>query len=78
MTNIFILADQLISILKNKGFVFRDDGLINFDKDLFAQEIPNEILPNSHKNESKNKEKCAVCFYQPDIYLYRKLSINKL
>lgn len=37
------------------------------------QETPQEILPFSHRNACKEKSKTAVCFFENDKALYRRL-----
>ncbi len=45
---------------------------------MFLREEPDDILPYDHRLDAKNPLRTALCFYQKDESLYRRLSMPKL
>lgn len=77
-TNLFKLIDDLIIYEKEHGVVFNKDGYPIFKTSDFLNEIGDSIIPYTHRNDTTCKNKTIICFYEKDIFLYRKLSLKKL
>lgn len=71
--NIFELIDSLILKEKEMNVRFDERGYPIFEKRMFCNRVPDEILPYRHRNAAKGMKSTAVCFYEPDESLYRRL-----
>lgn len=76
--DIFDTAAKLIRIEKEKGIGFTPEGWPRFESWMFQKEIPESILPYSHRREALLKEKTSICFYEHDKYLYPFVNMSKL
>ena len=76
--NLFILVDKLICYEIEHGVKFDDKGLPLFYEDMFLDSLGETMVPFNHRNDTSNKAGTIVCFYEPDIALYRKLTFKKL
>ena len=76
--NLFELIGSLIEWEKTRGVVFKETGLPIFETWMFASEAPNEMLPYRHRNAALEKKTASICFYEPDVDLYRRLEEGKL
>lgn len=77
-TNLFEVVDDLILKEKQMGVIFDAKGFPFFADDEFLSSSPKTILPYRHRLASNNPKNTAVCFYEPDIALYRHLPNGKL
>lgn len=71
--NIFELIDSLIANEMRSGIRFDNRGLPIFEKWMFCDSLPKEIVPYRHRKASVSPKDTAVCFYEPDEALYRRL-----
>jgi len=71
--NLFLLYDHLYNYLVLRGIKFNEYGFPIFRKEMFTNEIPEEILPFKNRSECKNKKKTALCTFQIDHEVYPKL-----
>lgn len=76
--NLFILIDTLITYLKQRGVEFNDQGFPIFNEGDFLGELPESIIPYSHRHDTKSKAHTVVSFYEPDKLLYGRLTFEKL
>lgn len=72
--DLFKIFAELHGFLKNSGIQFTKEGYPVFRPEFILQETPQEILPFSHRNACKEKSKTAVCFFENDKFLYRRLA----
>ena len=68
------LIDEYSSYLKGK-IEFSNSGFPIFDKSMFLDEIPENVItyPNRNSIYVKNLSKTVICFYAPDRLLYPRL-----
>lgn len=71
--NLFEIIDSLISKEEELGIKFNIEGFPLFEKWMFFDSIPKEILPFRHRKSAKNHSESAICFYEPDESLYPKI-----
>lgn len=76
--NMFLLIDRLITFESEHGIRFNEDGLPIPEEWMFLKETPNDILPYDHRLDAEEPKKVAVCFFQKDQCLYRRLTMAKL
>lgn len=69
----FKIFAGLHGFLENNGIKFTKEGYPVFRPEFILQETPQEILPFSHRNACKEKTKTAVCFFENDKFLYRRI-----
>jgi len=72
--NLIEYADDLYITLKSQGIEFNKNGLPIFPKELLLYETPLELLPFNHRNETKDKSRTVISFYEEDEELYRHLN----
>lgn len=76
--NLFYLIDQLIIYEKEFGIKFDSNGFPIFEKWMFVDQLPKEIIPYDHRLSAKEKNNTIVCFYEKDSSLYRHLTKDRL
>jgi hypothetical protein len=54
------------------------NGFPIFEKWMFIDNLPKEIIPYDHRLSAKVKNNTVVCFYEKDSSLYRHLTKDKL
>lgn len=74
--NIFELIDSLISKEKQMGIIFNSIGYPVFEKWMFYDKVPKEMIPYRHRKSAVYPKDAAICFYEPDEALYKR--INRL
>lgn len=78
MPNIYQRIDELIVYEKKQGVLFDKQGLPIFTRADFSLSVPKIILPYRHRNSCRQKKETAICFFEPDEALYRRLPRGKL
>ncbi len=68
--------DNLINYEKKYGVEFDLNGFPVFSNDMFYKGEITDIIPYNQKHKANKNS--AICFYEHDKYLYRKLSFKKL
>jgi len=68
--------DNLINYEKEHGVEFDSNGFPFFPKDIFYEKEITSIIPYDQRYRANKNS--AICFYEHDKYLYRKLSLKKL
>ena len=76
--NIYQRIDELIIYEKSQGVLFNEKGLPIFTRADFSLSVPKIILPYRHRNSCLDKKETAICFFEPDEALYRRLPKGKL
>lgn len=72
--DLFKIFAGLHGFLENSGIKFTEEGYPVFRPEFILQETPQEILPFSHRNACKEKSKTAVCFFENDKFIYRRIA----
>ena len=76
MFEFITLIDSLIKYEIEHGVEFDSNGFPVFSGDMFYNGEITNIIPYDQKHNANNNS--AICFYEHDKYLYRKLSLKKL
>lgn len=72
--DLFKIFAGLHGFLENNGIKLTKEDYPVFRPEFILQETPQEILPFSHRNACKEKSKTAVCFFENDKFLYRRIA----
>ena len=75
--NDYILADQMISYLKDKNIRFDEDDFPILPSSCYAVKEPESIIPWNHRNAAADKENTALCFFMNDRLLYPRFKTIK-
>ena len=76
--NLLTKMDEYITYLEEKGIKFNELGFPILTKEMFIREIPEIIIPYTHRNDNKviDKKKTLLCTFDSDQHIYPR--INKI
>lgn len=75
MMDLCKIADDFVQYLQDKGFEFNEMGFPVFKREMFLEEIPEQVIPYDFRKNRiiKNPQKTLLSFYCPDARIYPRL-----